>query len=109
MAISQLNIKSEDRELIKKIQAGDSSAIVQGLSHPGAFYRINAAINAVRYEVREPVIKVYLSRLKNDQIIMNGYRVSDFAVSALDILGFESYMGSDLRIRRLIQSRFEFE
>lgn len=108
MAISQLNIKNEDKELLKKIQAGDSSAIMQGLTHAGAFYRINAAINAVRYEVREPVVKFHLDRLKEDQIIMNGYMVSEFAISALDILGFERYVGNDLRIKRLINSKFDF-
>ena len=108
MAISQLNINKEDRELIKKIQAGDWSAIMQGLSHIGAFYRINATINAVRYEVRDPVVKIYLDRLKEDQIVMNGYRVSEFAISALDILGFERYNGNDLRIKRLIDSKFDF-
>lgn len=109
MDIKELDIKDEDRKLIQQIQAGDSSAIMQGLSHPGAFYRINATINAVRYKASDPVLKIRLDRLKHDQIIMNGYRVSDFAISALDILGLEKYAGNDLRIRALINSKFEFD
>lgn len=109
MAINGLEIKSEDRELIEKIQNGDKNAVLQGLAHSGAFYRVNATINAVRYGIREPALKIYLDRLKQDKVIMNGYRVSDFAISALDILGFEKYVGNDLRIRALIKSKFIFD
>lgn len=108
MAISELKIKSEDRELLKKIQNGDRDAILQGLAHSGAFYRINAAVSAGKYFVREPVIGIYLKRLKEDKIIMDGYRVADFAYAALDILEIEKYMGNDIRVRRLINSRFNF-
>lgn len=108
MAISELKIKSEDRELLKKIQDGDRNAILQGLAHPGAFYRINATMSAGRHFVKEPVIGIYLKRLKEDNMIMNGYRVSDFAYAALDILGIEKYIGNDIRIRRLINSKFDF-
>lgn len=108
MAISKLEIKSEDRELIKKIQDGDREAILQGLAHPGAFYRINAIISVGKNLVSEPTIGIYLKQLKEDKIIMNGYRVSDFAYAALDIIESEKYAGNDIRIRRLIDSRFDF-
>ena len=109
MAISELNIKSEDRELLKNIQSGNKTAIIQGLVHPGAIYRVNAAINAVRYEIREATIKIYLDRLKTDEIVMNGYKVSDFAYAALDLLNLERYTQNDIRVRRLIVSKFNFE
>ena len=32
-------------------------------------------------------LKIYLDRLKQDKVIMNGYRVSDFAISALERAG----------------------
>lgn len=109
MAIKDLVIKEEDRKLFDQIQSGNSSAIMQGLSHPGAIYRINAIINAVQYKLQNPSLKIYLSRLKEDQIVMNGYKVSEFAVSALDILGLETYLGNDIRIKKLINSKFKFD
>ena len=109
MAISELKIKSEDRKLLKKIQNGDRNAILQGLTHSGAFYRINAIISAGKYIVIEPEIEIYLKRLKEDRVIMNGYRVSDFAYAVLDILKIEKYLGDDIKIRRLINSEFKFD
>lgn len=109
MVNNELVISEENKLLFEKIQAGDNTAILQGLIHPGAFYRINATINVVRFEMREPVVKIYLDRLKDDQIIMNGYRVSDFAYAALDILGFETYTKNNIRIKKLIASKFIFD
>lgn len=108
MVSKQLVISDENRLLFEQIQTGDSSAIMQGFLHPGAIYRVNAIINAVKYEMQEPAIKIYLDRLKADNVIINGYKVSEFAVSALDILGLEKYSGNDIRVRRLIKSEFKF-
>lgn len=108
MVSSRLNISSEDRDLFAKIQTGDRNAILKGLIHPGAIYRVNAAMNAVRYNIKDVPVKIYLGRMKKDDIFINGYRVSDFAHAALDLLGLESYFGNELRVRRLITSKFDF-
>lgn len=109
MEYEGLNISEADRKLLEDIQHGKPSSIVKGLVHPGAFYRVNAIICAGRYKITDPPIKLYLDRLKTDDLIMNGYKVSDFAIAALDILKLEPYVGGDLRIRALIKSKFEFD
>ena len=109
MEIKENPVSEENRRLFEQIQHGNSDAILQGLSHPGAIFRVNGAISAVKYVVKTPVIKMRLERIKNDNTIINGYRVSDFAIAALDILGLEMYRGNDLKVRALIKSKLIFE
>lgn len=109
MEYNKLDISENDRRLLENIKNGNPSSIIKGLVHPGAFYRVNAIFCACRFKITDPPIKSYIDKLKTDSLIMNGYRVSDFAIAALDILGFEPYEGDDRRILRLIASKFEFD
>lgn len=108
MVAKKLNISIADRELFEMIKSGDENAILRGLSHPGAIYRVNAAINAVRFEVKKFQVKVYLDRMKADNVVVNGYRVSEFAYAALDLLGMERYSGNEPKTKALIKSKFDF-
>lgn len=108
MVSNKLNISAADRELFDKIQSGDKDAIIKGLVHPGAIYKVNAAINAVRYDVKELSMKIHLDRMKEDDRVVNGYRTSDFAYAALELLGMEHYFNNEPRVKMLIQSKFDF-
>lgn len=109
MEYKTLNISESDRKLLEDIQNGEPSSIMKGLVHPGAFYRVNSILCACRFKVTDPPLKIYLDRLKTDDLVLNGYKVSEFAIAALDILGLEIYAGGDPRIRALIKSKFEFD
>lgn len=94
--------------LIDKMKTGDKTAVVAGLSHPGAIYRMNAISFSVLFHISDAEIIQKITELKNDQVALDGYSVSDFAFAALDVMGFESYVGNKASVKNLIKSKFEF-
>ena len=95
-------------KLLDEMQHGDKIAILNGLSHSGAIYRMNAVAYAAIFKINgEEAIK-RLRALKNDNVDIMGYLVSDFAIASLDMLGAEKYNGADSRVKELIESRFIF-
>ena len=98
----------DDKTLLQRMKKGNKSAILEGLRHPGALFRINGIINVERYGLKDEEIIDYILDLKCDKISFDGYSVSDFAISALDLLDLEKYNGNDVAIKQLIESKFEF-
>lgn len=98
----------ENKILLQRMKKGDKSAILEGLRHSGALFRINGIMNAERYSLKDKEIIDSILNLKCDKISFDGYSVSDFAISALDLLNLEKYEGNDVAIKQLIESRFEF-
>lgn len=98
-----------DNDLISAMKLGDESSIYRGLVHGGAIYRINAIIQTVKHRILSDDIISKIQDLKEDDIrLMGVYKISDFAISALALLGIEEYRGDDEIILRLIKSKFDF-
>lgn len=98
-----------DENLISSMEAGDEKSIYRGLMRGGVTYRTNAIIQTVKHKILSDDIISRIQALKEDKIrIMGVYKVSDFAISALALLGIEEYCGDDEIILRLIKSKFDF-
>ena len=90
------------------MQKGDKDAIISGLSHKGAIFRMNAIGNVVIHGMNDAETICTLAELKNDDVFLDGYTVGDFATAALDMLGIEKYAGKNRRMEELIDSKFDF-
>lgn len=94
--------------LIDEMRNGNSNAIVAGLLHHGAIYRMNAiAFSSLQRRSNKEIVEK-IKALRTDHFGIDGYSVSDFAIAALDILGIEKYTGTNQNIKRLIDCRFNF-
>lgn len=96
------------QEIIAKMISGDREAILQGLSHPGAIYRMNAIGQVYLNNMRDAEIIEKLMELKMDDVKLNGYTAGDFAVAALHNFGIEKYEGDKRHLKELIESKFGF-
>ena len=45
---------------------------------------------------------------ENNETVMMGVQISEFAKASLDILGIKEYRGDEKRIKDMIESKFEF-
>lgn len=98
-----------DNDLISAMKLGDENGIYRGLVHSGAIYRINAIIQTVKHKILSNNIISRIQELKEDDIrLMGVYKISDFAISALALLGIEEYRGDNEIILKLIKSKFDF-
>lgn len=95
-------------ELIREMQKGDRNVIFECLSCNGAIFRMNAIGNTAIFGMNDDKTINRLIELKNDKIFLDGYTVGDFAIVALDILGYEKYQGNNSRIDALIETKFDF-
>lgn len=94
--------------LVDKMRNGNSNAIIAGLLHHGAIYRMNAiAFSSLQGRSNKEIVEK-IKALRTDHFGIDGYSVSDFAIAALDILGIEKYTGSNQNIKQLIGCRFDF-
>lgn len=94
--------------LIDRMKKGDKKAIVDALSHSGAIYRMNAISFCAIWKIKDPEVENRIKELKQDDVTLDGYRVSDFAAAALDLMGIETYTGNRIFTKNLIDSKFEF-
>lgn len=95
-------------ELISRMISGEREAILKGLSHPGAIYRMNAIGQVYLNNMRDAEIIEKLKVLKADDVMLDGYTVGDFAVAALHNFGIEKYEGDKRTLKELIDSKFGF-
>ena len=95
-------------ELIAKMKKGDKNAIISGLSHNGAIYRMNAISFSALHNIQDADVKKKITELTDDDISLDTYSVSDFAYAALDVMGIALYKGNSDSVKRLIESKFEF-
>lgn len=94
--------------LVAKMRVGEKEAIIGGLSHAGAIYRMNAIAFSSIHKIKDIEVQKMIKRLKDDETFLDGYSVSQFAVAALDIMNIEKYTGDNSNIKNLIASKFEF-
>ncbi len=99
---------SDANALIRRMESGQTDAILTGLRHKGALVRINGILNATRHSIKTDETIDLIRELKKDTISFDLYAVSDFATAALDLMGIEEYNGSKKQILNLIESKFDF-
>lgn len=95
-------------KLIDGMRKGEQQAILDGLFHPGAIYRMNAIGFSVATGTWSVEIEQKIKELREDDVMLDGVSVSDFANAALDLANAEQYTGNKMRVKELIASRFEF-
>lgn len=94
--------------LINEMQTGDRNAIYNGLFHSGAIYRMNAIAFATLHNIKDVDTISRIKELQNDDIMLDGFTVSDFANASLSLLKAEAYTGDKRAVKALIGSKFQF-
>lgn len=95
------------QEFINDIHTGREMFVKLALDQKGAIFKVNGIISAVNHKIVSKSIIDKIRDLKNDNTIISGFYVSDFAAAALDALGMEKYKGNSERIKELIISKLE--
>ena len=97
--------------ITRKMLSGDKTAIIDGFISSSAVDNANAIICAVKYQLNEKPIVGQLERLSiNDTCLFGqnaGYRISDFALAALHLLGISAYNGSKENVLALIAAKLD--
>jgi hypothetical protein len=106
-------MKTEERrffmnETIKKMQSGDISTLKNGFNAKGAIYRVNAIAWATKNNIIDEELIAYIKKSINDNTLISGYTVGQFALASLDILNIQKYQGDDISVKNLIKSNFDF-
>lgn len=95
-------------KITQQMMAGDKAAIIDGFISSSRLDNVNAIISAVNHELKDKSIETQLKRLKQDETCLfgynAGYKISDFAVAALHLLGLSMYTGADKTVIALIDS-----
>lgn len=94
--------------LIERMQRGEKQAIIEGLLHKGAIYRMNAISFSSICKLKDAEVETRIKDLKDDNIVLDGYSVSDFAHAALELMAVEIYTGNKPAVKELINSKFDF-
>ena len=94
--------------LVNRMRNGEKSAIIEGLLHRGSIFRMNAIGFSSMIEDADADIVHEIQKLKDDSVMLDGYRVSDFAIAALSLMGVEEYKGDQKQVKDLITSKFDF-
>ena len=58
--------------------------------------------------IRSVEIEQRIKELREDDAVLDGFSVSDFAIAALHLAGVEKYAGSKTCVEKLIVCRFDF-
>ena len=85
-------------------RSGDLQAILAGLESDNPLSKLQAICGAINHQVFNQRIKDGLLRLQNDYTMIIGYKISQFAVAALDRFDVSKYGGDDRTIKDLIDA-----
>lgn len=94
------------KQMIDEMKKGNEDAITYALNASGMLARVNGIIFATLHQKKNLASKI--RELLSDHTTAWGYETCDFATAALDILGVEKYHGDSEKIKRLIESKFDF-
>ena len=94
--------------LVERMRTGEKQAIIEGLSHQGAIYRMNAISFSSICKIKDVEVEMRIKDLKDDDVMLDGYSVSDFAHAALELMEVETYTGNKPSVKDLIKSKFDF-
>lgn len=97
-------MKSNRVDEIRMMMLGNRSEIEHGLNSENKCLRLDGLLWAAYFGITESSIINRIKELKNDDEYAMGFKVSDYAIAALDTLGVEKYSGNDERISDLIKN-----
>ncbi len=98
-------------ELQKMMNRGNKDSLIEGLASSSSVLRTNAIVETAKHGYKDEALLRLIRDLRNDNVGSFGdeyWRVWQFAVAALDVLGVEKYTGHDEGVKQLIDSKFDF-
>ena len=79
--------------------------IIAAISDANVIVCVTAICEAVKRKLTSDTVKKAIENIKaDDRKFWNQYKVSTFAIAALDLLGFNAYSGKDNDVKTLIIS-----
>jgi hypothetical protein len=94
---------SKAQHMIDAMKAGNIQVIQECIHSEKAILIVNAIIFGVQQELDSPSFISGVEKAAQNQTVLMGHRVSEFAVAALDILGKQKYTGTQQSIKDMIQ------
>lgn len=95
-------------KLIEHIPEVDNNELIELLGHPNFIVRSKTICEIAKRHLLSEDVKSKLRELKNDDTIFwNRICVRDFALAAMDVLGYEKYQGDDTNVKSLIDINLE--
>ena len=96
------------KERIDEIHNGSVKAIMDGITSSSPIEFLNAMIFGTRLGIVNAKFIESVKNAENNETVMMGVQISEFAKASLDILGIKEYRGDEKRIKDMIESKFEF-
>ena len=97
-------MKNNRTDEIRMMMLGNRSEIERGLNSDNKCLRLDGLLWATYHNINDENVIERIRELKYDEESAMGFKVSDYAVAALDILGVEKYQGGDERLSDLIKN-----
>ena len=97
-------MKNNRIDEIRMMMLGNRSEIVRGLNSENKCLRLDGLLWAAYHEINDEKVIERIRELKSDEESAMGFKVCDYAIAALDVLGIERYQGNDDRLSDLIMN-----
>ena len=94
---------SKAQHMIDAMKAGNIQVIQECIHSEKAILIVNAIIFGVQQKLDSPSFISGVEKAAQNQTVLMGHRVSEFAVAALDILGKQKYTGTQQSIKDMIK------
>ena len=91
------------QEMIDTMKTGNIQVIEECVHSEKAILVVNAIIFGMQQKIDSPSFISGLEKAAQNQTVLMGHRVNEFAVAALDILGKQKYIGTQQSIKDMIQ------
>lgn len=96
-------------EKIKRIHEEDNNGLLSAINDSNIILRVKAICEAAGRKNSYTTFQPAIEEAKLDErVFWNQYRVCDFAIAALDVMGLQKYKGKNEVINGLIQSKLQF-
>ena len=86
----------------------ESAKIISNLKHDGAGYRLKGIIECFYGQVRDPEVFDALRAMRDDDVVLAGYKLSTYAAAILDVFDAETYSGTEEEVTELISRMKEY-
>lgn len=94
---------SKIQETIDVMKAGNIQVIEECVNSEKAILIVNAIIFGTQQKINSPNFVSGLEKATQNQTVLMGHQVNEFAVAALDILGKQKYTGTKQSIKDMIK------
>lgn len=91
---------------IDKIRAGDTAAIIRGISSQSDLIVINSILAGAKLKLADKDFIDGVKKAQNSNVVLLGFPIKSIAEAAIYFLTDTEYSGDDALIRELIDNRF---